>query len=106
VGDPDSVAAFYQQVPDSSPDSDGFYTFHCNSTLPDISFTIGNQDFPVTQTMNLGEDFLGSDRCIGGLRKSSDTPFWILGNIFMTNYYTVFDFENAQVGFATLATVA
>lgn len=26
-------------------------------------------------------------------------PFWILGDVFMLNYYTIFDLERKQIGF-------
>jgi hypothetical protein len=99
---------FYQEIPGSEPDSDGFYTFPCDSTLPEISFQFNGQNFPMTQGFNQGPDYEDSTRCIGGIRALGDTPLWILEDAFMINYYTVFNFgdlqaQNAQVGFATLA---
>jgi hypothetical protein len=107
VGDATNVAAFYGQIPGSQPESDGFYTFPCNADLPDISFYFNGQAFSITDSFNLGPAYGGSLKCLGGIRQAGETTFWVLGGIFMTNFYTVFDFgevqvRNPQVGFATL----
>ena len=57
-------------------------------------------------SFNLGETFEGSGQCVGsvqGLESSLGNNVWILGDSFMKNVYTAFDFGHNQVGFATLA---
>jgi hypothetical protein len=65
------VAAFYAKIPGSANASDtvgaGFYTFPCDSTLPAVSFTLGGQDIPFTNTLNFGPVSSGSSDCVGGL---------------------------------------
>lgn len=72
--------------------------------LPDLVFKINGQDYPIKS-----EDFLvdvtmpdGYDVCYSGLKSLDDSslPTWLLGNLFIRNYYTVFDMENQRIGFA------
>jgi cathepsin D len=109
VGDPTGVSDIYAKIPGAQNASftigQGFYTFPCNSTLPDISFTIGGQDFPMTQSLTFGQASSGSTECVGSIVAfdPTGTQFWVLGDIFMTNFYTVFDVGQSRIGFATLA---
>jgi cathepsin D len=55
-------------------------------------------------SLNLGTLFEGSERCIGSIVANSEigSKLWVLGDPFMVNYYTIFDYGKARVGFATL----
>jgi hypothetical protein len=106
TGDAVNVAAFYGKIPGaSSTIVEGIYSFPCDADLPVISFTLGGQDFPMTpESFDAGPDPSGDDGCIGAIRATNTgNPFWVLGDAFMTNYYTVFDVGSSQIGFAALA---
>jgi cathepsin D len=56
--------------------------------------------------INLGQTETGSSQCVGALAGQDiglGSKVWLLGDSFMKNVYTIFDFEKNTVGFAALA---
>jgi len=86
----------------------GEYTINCDliNTLPLICFTLGGQDFCLK-----GSDYVlkvtdqGTSVCLSGFASIDlGEPLFILGDVFIGRFYTIFDYQNNRVGFANLAT--
>ncbi|XP_059180660.1 pepsin A-like [Centropristis striata] len=75
------------------------YIFNCDNIAekPDVIFHINGQEFPipssayVRQTKHYG--------CITGFGNGGD-KLWILGDVFIREYYSIFDRANNRVGLA------
>jgi len=83
----------------------GIYKVDCSKldSMPDIVFTIGGKPFPLKPRQYISQ--FGEKEtavCVSGLGEShSGNPDqWILGDVFIGPYYTVFDKGQNRVGFA------
>uniref|UniRef100_A0A8C4Y0T6 pepsin A n=1 Tax=Gopherus evgoodei TaxID=1825980 RepID=A0A8C4Y0T6_9SAUR len=71
------------------------------SSLPYIVFTINGIEFPVPASAYI-IDQRGSS-CTSGFESIDVDGLWILGDVFIRQYYVVFDRANNQVALASLA---
>lgn len=81
--------------------SDGIFHFDCDkiSSYPNVTFTIGGRLFPLQAKDYIFQNDYGF--CINGITSGSE-DFWLLGDVFLGAYYSVFDVDNLRVGFASL----
>lgn len=85
----------------------GEYTVDCLhiSNLPTVTFTIGKRDYTITpEQYVLKEHTEKTPQCLTGFQpmdlSAKSGQLWILGDIFMSKFYSIFDRENDRVGLA------
>ncbi|KAG9313385.1 aspartic peptidase domain-containing protein [Chiua virens] len=100
----DLAQAFYANVTNAAEIGGGVWTVPCDtvgSLAPTL--TLGSRSFTVSSsTFNLGPVSEGSSDCVAGLA-GGGSPYWIIGDVFLQNVYTIFDVANTRIGFANLA---
>ena len=74
-------------------------------SMPNVDITLAGLPYTLTPKDYVLEIDQGGERqCISGFMGLNLPPqmgnFWILGDVFMGAFYTIFDYGNKQVGFA------
>ncbi|KAJ0018869.1 hypothetical protein Pint_09849 [Pistacia integerrima] len=104
------ILQYVNELCDRMPSPNGESAVDCGkiSSMPVVSFTIGGKVFDLSSKeyiLKVGEGPVA--QCISGFTgldiPPPRGPLWILGDIFMGKYHTVFDYGKLKVGFAEAA---
>ncbi|KAG9031857.1 hypothetical protein FS837_002879, partial [Tulasnella sp. UAMH 9824] len=104
---PTKVAkALHSHIHGSELDADvGVYTFPCDkaSSIAPIGWMFGSSStvFNIHPSqLNLGEAEKGSNKCISAIIPSDSYPIGLIGDAFLSSWYSIFDYGNMRMGFA------
>ncbi|XP_008060778.1 gastricsin [Carlito syrichta] len=95
------------QATGAQEDQYGQFVVSCDSiqSLPTFTFIINGVQFPLPPSSyilnNNGYCTVGVEATY--LPSQNGQPLWILGDVFLRSYYSVYDLGNNRVGFATAA---
>ncbi|XP_054420699.1 pepsin B [Pteronotus mesoamericanus] len=101
---PQQYMGSFLQATGAQQAQNGDFVVDCNSvqSLPTITFVISGSQFPLPPSAyvfnNNGYCRLGIEATY--LPSPNGQPLWILGDVFLKEYYSVYDMANNRVGFA------
>nr|DBA15482.1 TPA: hypothetical protein GDO54_004685 [Pyxicephalus adspersus] len=106
IAGPSTPIANIQYYIGASQDSSGQYVINCNniSNMPNVVFTINGVQYPLPASAYVRQS---QQACSSGFQAmnlpTSSGDLWILGDVFIREYYVVFDRANNYVAMASIA---
>ncbi|KAI5933060.1 pepsin A [Manis javanica] len=103
---PSNAIANIQSYIGASEDSNGQMVISCSAmyNLPNIIFTINGIQYPLPASAYILQNQQGCASGFQGMNlPTASGELWILGDVFIRQYFAVFDRANNQVGLAPVA---
>jgi cathepsin D len=108
VGPRDDIERLHRSMGVSRNPMNGQYMVDCNNIkyLPTITFNIAGKPFSLTPEQYIVKvkpiPTIDATLCLSGFdgMDMPQGPMWILGDVFISQYYTVFDQGKDRIGFA------
>ncbi|KAM4711942.1 nothepsin [Anableps anableps] len=107
IGGPTNEILSLQQLIGATPTNIGEFLIDCArlSSLPHVTFVLGGKEYTLTSVQYVRKEAFGNrDLCFSGFQAididSPEGPLWILGDVFLTEYYSIFDRGHDRVGLA------
>src|SRR5579859_6842725 len=103
---PNDADALHNAIPGSVTDGQGNYAFPC-STNANLALVFGGQPFSISPKDYVGAPLSGtSSLCQSNIvgQQIGGPNQWLNGDVFLKNVYSVFDFDNNQIGFGSKTT--
>ncbi|XP_039987927.1 gastricsin-like [Xiphias gladius] len=102
---PSQILGYIMQAIGAEEDQYGMYMVDCSqvNNLPTLIFVINGVSLPLPPYAYIGQH--GDQYCVVNitptyLPSDDGQPMWILGDVFLREYYSIFDRTNNRVGFA------
>lgn len=98
-----AISAYFENT-GKCDTSSNFILCDCTSTsrdhFPSFTFNLGGFDFELTSEFYMYEIDQDKTKICWVLMMDAGVPFWLLGDVFLRGYYSIYDMENMQVGLA------